>query len=888
MKQTVFVLLVLLACTNLCFGAHLKGGWIQYTYLGPGSAANTSRYEITVRQYLDCNSTGSQRDADIYLGVFDGTSNALIQKLTVPLSSSSTPSKTTWSPCLSTKPAVCYIIDVYTTTVDLPNTSGGYTLTVQRCCRVRGIVNLTIPSDDYGISYTAKIPGVINGTSYANNSSPVFAQKDTALICYSAPFTLDFGATDKDGDNIVYTFCAGLTGGYNNRANPTDPNAARPNPPTNPPYAGIGYTAGYDGSNPMGPTVTIDPNTGLISGIAPSITGDYVIAVCANEYRNGVLISSTKKEIHVKVADCTITGAVLKPSYISCNGTTLTFENQSTSANINSYLWDFGIPALTTDTSTQPRPSYDFLASGKDSGTYTIKLKVTSASGCEDSTTAKVLVYPGFKTDFTVLSTCVLKPYLFKDATTSKYGTVDSWRWDFGDPSTLADTARSRDTAWKYASPQAVQVRLITTNTKGCVDTALKTVTILDKPQLDLPFRDTLICSIDSLTLRVNIPSGTASWTVQPGPNQSRILQPNTVSPVVFPTDTTRYYVTINDNGCINNDSVTVNVLKYISVSLPPETGLCLTDSLQLSPVSYALSYRWTASTGETVAPVKYPWVKPLAQTRYRVDANLGKCQATAYTLVKVAPYPSVALGQDTIICFGNRVQLNATIVGSSFSWSPTVSLVNANTVTPIAGPSRTTAYILTVTDTVGCPKPKTDTLVVTVIPPLHIDAGKDTTVVANQPLQLLATGASSYEWSPATGLNNPFIANPVATLGNTVDSVIYTVTGSEGGCSAEDKITVRVYKNGADIIVPSAFTPNGDGRNDLIRPHTFGIDRLAYFSVFNRWGQVMFTTSQIGKAWDGVFNGVKQPSGTYVYQAMGVDYRGNTVYRKGTFVLIR
>lgn len=883
--KRVLSLLIVLFSIQPSFGAHLKGGWIQYTYLGPGSSANTSKYEVTVRQYLDCSSTGGQRDPEIYLGIFNAGTNQLIDKKTVAFTSSSTPNKTTWNPCLNSKPQVCYIIDVYTTTIELPNIAAGYILTAQRCCRIKGIVNLTDPSDQYGVSYTAQIPGIINGTDYSNNSSPVFAQKDTVLICYSAPFNLDFSATDKDGDQIIYTFCSGLNGGANN---PSDANSARPNPPANPPYGSIGYSAGFSGSNPMGDNVTIDPNTGLISGIAPAITGDYVIAVCANEYRNGVMISSTKKEIHVKVADCTLTGAILKPSYISCNGTTMTFQNESTSSDITSYLWDFGIASLTTDTSTLPTPTYDFLSSGKDSGTYTIRLKVTSVNGCQDSTTAKVLVYPGFATDFTIQSTCVLNPYFFKDATTTKYGVVNSWKWNFGDPSTLEDTARSQDSAWKYSSPQSVQVVLVTTNSKGCIDTMTKALTILDKPQLNLPFRDTLICSVDSLPLRVNIISGTADWTVQAGPNQGRIINQHSTIPIVYPKDTTRYYVTINDNGCVNTDSVTVNVLQFITVKLQPDTGICLTDSLQLTPVSYALSYQWHASSGETISPVKYPWVKPAAQTLYYVTANLGKCQANDSVMVKVAPYPVAALGQDTIICFGNRVQLRGTITGSTFSWSPAASLINTNTLTPIAGPSRTTAYVLNVNDTVGCPKPKSDTLIVTVIPPLTVDAGKDTTVTPNQPVQLQASGAVSYEWTPATGLNDPFIANPIATLDNTVDSVVYRVVGSEGGCSAEDYITVHIYKSGIDIIVPSAFTPNGDGKNDQIRPYTYGINQLRYFSIFNRWGQVLFTTTQVGKGWDGTFNGVKQPSGTYVYQAMGVDFGGNTVFRKGTFVLIR
>lgn len=884
MKKLFGTFLLLLSLSVTVSANHLKGGWIQYTYLGAGSNAGTSRYEITVRQYLACNSIGGQRDASVPLGIFDGATNQLIRTILINKTSTDNLNKTEYSPCLNTKPPVCYIIDIYTTTVDLPANTAGYTLTVQRCCRISGIVNIGGNTNDYGLSYTTKIPGVINGVDYSQNKSPVFAQKDTALICFNTPFTFDFSATDADADSLSYSFCPGLAGGDNTQQ------GSQPNPPSNPPYTAIPYSGSFDGSSPMGSGVTINQNTGIISGIAPSRTGDYVVSVCVNEFRNGVLIGSTKKEIHIAVADCSLSAATLKPNYVTCNGTTITFQNESTSSNITSYLWDFGVPNLTTDTSTSPVATYDYLKSGKDSGTYTVKLKVSSTGGCQDSATAVVKIYPGFKTDFTVQGSCFLNTYKFLDATVSKYGVVNSWRWNFGDTTTLADTATSKDSAWKYSSARTVGVTLITTNSKGCVDTLTKAVTIVDKPTLNLPFRDTLICSIDTLMLRVNTGSGsTILWTPMNGPNKTRIKNANTATPLVYPRDTTRYYLSVNDNGCANSDSVTVNVLQFITVKAGLDTGICKSDSFYLRPVSDALNYQWSASTGEKVDPVKYPLVKPQVTTRYYVIANLGKCQARDSVLAKVVPYPNAAAGADMTICFGNRVQLKGTVTGSVFYWSPTNSLVNENTLTPTAGPVRTTEYILTSTDTIGCPKPKSDTVLVIVIPPVTAYAGRDTTILAGQPLQLLATGGTGYVWTPVTGLDDPNIANPVATLNSSIDSITYTVrvTG-QNGCYSEDQVTVRVYKAQADILVPSAFTPNGDGKNDMIKPITFGITKLNYFNIYNRWGQLVFTTSEIGKAWDGSYQGVSQPSGTYVFQAEGTDFSGNVIYRKGTIVLIR
>lgn len=860
--------------------AHLKGGWIQYSYLGPGATPSTSRYQIIVRQYMDCNSTASQRDGQVFLGVFNSRTGERIRTETIPKSAEETLDKNSFSPCLNSPPRVCFLILRYDLVIDLPDNPDGYSLTVQRCCRITGIVNVSGNSGNIGVSYTNTIPGVINGTDYSKNSSPVFAQKDTAIVCFNSPFTFDFSATDADGDQIIYSFCSGSIGGGSG--------SPIPNPPTAPPYASVPYNPSYPGNSPLGLAVTIDPNTGIIRGTAPGVTGQFVVAVCANEYRNGVLIGSTKKEIHITVAGCSISAAELKPNYITCNGTTLSFQNESSNSSITSYFWDFGVAGINSDTSSSPTPTYDFLNSGRDSGTFTVKLVVATSGGCKDSATTIVKVYPDLRVNFNAAGNCFLNPYTFQDVSTNKYGSIVERRWNFGDNSSTLDTASAKDTAWTYTNSGTVQVKLYVKNSFGCADSVTKTLTILDKPILSLAFKDTLICSIDTLRLSANIGSGIINWTPTAGPNENRILFKNTASPLVFPRDTTRYLIRVEDNGCISQDTVTVNVLQFIDVDAGMDTTICQTDQIVLSPISYALSYLWTASTGEVVDPVKNPLVQPVSTTKYLVTANLGKCQDRDSVVIKVVPYPRVNIGQDTTICFGSRIKLSALVVGSVFTWSPTISLLNERTLTPLAGPSDTTQYILLVSDTLGCPKTVIDTVQINVLPPIDADAGKDTTLAPGQAHQLQASGGTQYFWTPATGLSNVNIPNPIVTLDNSVDSVIYRVYVADGPCVRSDLVTIRISNLGPDIIVPSGFTPNGDGKNDLARPITPGIAQLKYFIIFNRLGETIYTTSVIGEGWDGTYKGQNQAPGTYIYQAEGLDFRGNTIFRKGTIVLIR
>ena len=107
-------------------------------------------------------------------------------------------------------------------------------------------------------------------------------------------------------------------------------------------------------------------------------------------------------------------------------------------------------------------------------------------------------------------------------------------------------------------------------------------------------------------------------------------------------------------------------------------------------------------------------------------------------------------------------------------------------------------------------------------------------------------------------------------------------------GCSSSDDVMIHVYRNGAEIYVPTAFTPNGDGHNDVVRPVLVGITQFDFFNVYNRWGQLVFSTTRRNAGWDGMYNGSAQEAGAYVYITQGKDFAGKTVYRKGTVVLIR
>lgn len=864
-----FFMVVLCICSLPATAKHVAGGELFYEYLGAGAAPGNSLYRVTLRLFRDCSSSGPLLENEIVtVGIYINNTklpNDLPLPLVQPITTISLNSGA--FPCLVGSVSVCYQVGIYSATVSLPDNAAGYTLSRIGCCRVDFISNLSQPRN-VGSNYVTKIPGT-NTLPSGHNSSPQFNVRDTALVCANKSFTLDFGAMDPDGDSLSYSLCDAYTSGSgSNNAPPT----------TNLNLIPLPYLFPFNGSFPLGSKVQINKGTGIISGIAPA-QGQYVVNVCITEWRNGKAFTEHRKDFILKVQNCDFVEAVLPDKIIQCNDFTVHFENQSTSSAITSYQWNFGNPSAAYNSSNNPTVDYTYT----DTGRYIARLVVTGPKGCVGEDSTLVLVYPGFKPGFTITGNCYFNPYQFKDTTFTRYGAVDSWRWDFGDDTTNADTATIKNPTYLYGTPSTKNISLVVTSSKGCIDSLQKILLVNDRPLIQLPFKDTLICSIDTLAIPVGN-TGVFSWR----PNKN-IIGANTATPLVFPKDTTRYIVTVNDKGCINSDSVTVNVLPFIKVNAGNDSIICTTDAIQLHTVSQALGYQWSSSSGEQVANEKYPLVKPLVNTQYYVTANLGKCQDRDTVMIKVVSYPVAAAGPDAAICFGNRLQLQGTVSGSSIQWMPAASLLNANTARPIAGPSKTTSYILSVSDTLGCPKTVSDTIIVTVDLPVMADAGRDTAVLPNQSLQLIASGGQRYIWSPETGLNDPSIFNPVATLDDRVDSIKYRVrVFNANGCYGDDDIVVRVFKTGPDIFVPSAFTPNGDGKNDLLRPVTLGITKLTYFRIYNRWGQLMYSTNESGKGWDGVFKGILQPSGTYVFSAEGSDYLGKTVYRKGTAVLIR
>src|SRR6185436_13434419 len=174
MKRLLLILITTLALSTASFAAHIKGGFFVYKYLGPGAAANSSRYQITLTVYMICTADPvGQINNLINFSFFDAGDNTFIQNVSVALTANYDLGKVYDEPCITGDQRGCYykIIVYDLASVELPNLPEGYIVSYQRCCRIAGIVNLT-NSGAVGNTFTTKIPGTASG--YHTNSSPVF------------------------------------------------------------------------------------------------------------------------------------------------------------------------------------------------------------------------------------------------------------------------------------------------------------------------------------------------------------------------------------------------------------------------------------------------------------------------------------------------------------------------------------------------------------------------------------------------------------------------------------------------------------------------------------------------------------------------------------------
>lgn len=355
--------------------SHVVGGSLSYRCLGNGT------FEVLLEFRRDCFNGDplAQFDDPVSIGIFDSNNNLVTSvgnagELLIPFNNDDTLNEILTSECRVLGEDVCVQITEYRRTIELPFREGGYTLAYQRCCR-NGTLNNIIDPTFQGATYVAQI-SEDNWTTC--NSSARFRAWPSVFLCANQEINFDHSAVDVDGDSLVYSLCTPLIGA--SAANP------QPSPPSPPPYGNVIFENGFGLDNLLGgDPLAIDPNTGLLTGI-PNATGQFVVGVCVDEYRNGLLINRTIRDFQYNVRICLENpdAEIATDVDLNCDGLEINFTDAS--GEHDEQIWFFDFPNNTLSAEGE-QVSFTF----PESGTYDVALFI-SDDECVDSTFATVQV----------------------------------------------------------------------------------------------------------------------------------------------------------------------------------------------------------------------------------------------------------------------------------------------------------------------------------------------------------------------------------------------------------------------------------------------------------------------------------------------------------------
>jgi len=467
-----------------------------------------------------------------------------------------------------------------------------------------------------------------------------------------------------------------------------------------------------------------------------------------------------------------------------CVGAPATFTNLSGGTGI-SVLWSFG----DGNTSTAYTPSHTYTAAG----TYTVKLVVTDANGCKDSVTKTNYINAvSLAVNFTASDTVKPCPPLAVNFTNTTAG-LTSLTWNLGNGGFSNLTSPSA----VYTYPGVYTVKLIGQNAAGCMDSASKNITVYGPTGT---FSYSPLTGCNPLTVNFSsVSNNTQSyiWDMNNGVTQSTIgstfsytyTQSGKYLPKLILSDGSSCLVPVQGADTVKVDAVSAD-FTFTPASLCDTGTIQFTDTVYVSQTAVTRSWLFGDGGSSTAHNPSHFYSAPgTYQVRLIIDNATG-CRDTIIKTVNVYTSPSVSAGNNLSICAGQPVPVQLLATGATtYTWTPAIGLSCTNCANPTANPATTTTYTVTGTNINGC----TDTgnITITVNPLPNVSAGPDVTICAGASTPLLATGAASYIWTPATGLSCTNCAAPTAAPATTT---AYVVTGTDAnGCTDTGNVTITV-----------------------------------------------------------------------------------------------
>ncbi|MBS1584827.1 MAG: choice-of-anchor L domain-containing protein [Bacteroidetes bacterium] len=447
---------------------------------------------------------------------------------------------------------------------------------------------------------------------------------------------------------------------------------------------------------------------------------------------------------------------------------------------------------------------------------------------------------------------------------------------------TPADGVADSTDTLTMTSPPPTQTTTytVTASYPGCPSVSRSTTVTIDPLPMVNVRKDTAICAYDNILLSamVDPPNGTYTYTWSPPGNLSdpTVLQPT------FHTDTLgtyKYVLTVaTPHNCLGSDSVKIKTLRVPTVDISEDSvAFCTHNRYHMHVTMFPnniTNFNWTPATYLNNPNVKEPvyYSDDVNLTHYVLTVTTSdNCKASDTIDIQTYTVPIAhILTDDTIVCLKDSMQLMLDIIPAdsagtyTYNWMPTRGVSDPTAMQPMFL-LQTTEWIplhVDVTTPMGCKA--SDDAVIKTSAPVHITATKNTIIPYGNSIHLNADGAYYYYWTPTLYLDNANIKDPIATPN---EPTIYTVyaMADDGICRDTATVFVDIDYNMTEFI-PSAFTPNGDGKNDVFKAFNMKFQRLLEFRVYNRWGAKVFETTDQTQGWDGNYNGQACDAGVYNY----------------------
>lgn len=562
-----------------------------------------------------------------------------------------------------------------------------------------------------------------------------------------------------------------------------------------------------------------------------------------------------------------------------CAPYTFHLGNSSTSPYSMTYTWDPGDGSPVIHTT-------DFTHTYDSAGVYTVTLNAHSDSACitDDYSTFELTVvhvdYPQITASADTLL-CNLETSLKLWVNIANPDTNNTIEWL---PANGIISGGNQDTVMVDPTINTYYVVVKDTIPGLCGFASRDTVHVDFFPRgLDILTNDTAVCKGSQVQVDASSAQGyTFVWTPNAGVNDTTAL-----NPIITANQTETYTLTAHHPGCLDtSQTLTINVQDFPVVTVGNDIKLCQWQQVSLNsdvtPYRNDYIYQWSPTTGldNPNSPNAHFTADTSGWYYLNVQTPIG-CSGKDSVYVTVFPGNFGAVIPDTNYCPPNQVNLWAT-GGVHYTWSPSDGLSNDTIANPIANPAASTRYKVYIQDVHGCKD--TGNVMVTIYPSAVLNIPDSITVYPGETYHLEpATNCVYFDWFPTNGVNSTTVSDPVF---NPIVRTRYFVTGeTENGCIIKDSIDVLVKST--VINMPNAFTP-GDGINGTFKIEKRGIAQLKDFSVYNRWGNKVFSTTDLNQGWDGDFNGKAQPMGVYIYSVEAVTNSGKTIVQRGNVTLVR